>query len=74
VTSPIDSLTPIWYKLVLNFCVYLLPIKSYSTFSICIKMPFEISWEGVRTRIVVSVLDSEPGEPGSNLGAGTADA
>jgi hypothetical protein len=27
-----------------------------------------------RVGIVVSMLDSEPGEPGSNLGACTADA
>jgi hypothetical protein len=35
VTSPIDSLTLIWYRSDLEFCVYLSPIKSYSTFSIC---------------------------------------
>jgi hypothetical protein len=37
VTSPIDSLTPIWYRKALEFCVYLSPIKSYSTFSICMQ-------------------------------------
>jgi hypothetical protein len=35
VTLPFDSLTSTWYRSVLEFCVYLSPIKSYSTFSIC---------------------------------------
>jgi hypothetical protein len=35
VTLSFDSLTPIWCRSVLEFCVYLSPIKSYSTFSIC---------------------------------------
>jgi hypothetical protein len=33
--SPFNSLTPIWYRSVLKFFGYLLPVKSYSTFSIC---------------------------------------
>jgi hypothetical protein len=33
--SPFDSLTAIWYRSVLEFFGYLLPVKSYSTFSIC---------------------------------------
>jgi hypothetical protein len=35
VKSPFDSLTPIWYRSVLEFFDYLLPVQSYSTFSIC---------------------------------------
>jgi hypothetical protein len=35
VKSPFDSLTPIWYRSVLEFFDYLLPVESYSTFSIC---------------------------------------
>jgi hypothetical protein len=34
VKSPFDSLTPIWYRSVLEFFDYLLPVQSYSTFSI----------------------------------------
>jgi hypothetical protein len=33
--SPFALLTPIWYRSVLEFFGYLLPVKSYSTFSIC---------------------------------------
>jgi hypothetical protein len=32
VTSPFDSLTPIWYRSVLEFFVHLSPFSSYSTF------------------------------------------
>jgi hypothetical protein len=35
VKSPFDSLTPIWYRSVLEFFDYLLPVQCYSTFSIC---------------------------------------
>jgi hypothetical protein len=35
VKSPFDCLTPIWYRSVLEFFDYLLPVQSYSTFSIC---------------------------------------
>jgi hypothetical protein len=35
VKSPFDCLTPIWYTSVLEFFDYLLPVESYSTFSIC---------------------------------------
>jgi hypothetical protein len=35
VKSPFDSLIPIWLRSVVKFFGYLLPIKSYSTFSIC---------------------------------------
>jgi hypothetical protein len=35
VKSPFDCLTPIWYRSILEFFDYLLPVQSYSTFSIC---------------------------------------
>jgi hypothetical protein len=35
VKSPFDCLTPIWCRSVLEFFDYLLPVQSYSTFSIC---------------------------------------
>jgi hypothetical protein len=35
VKSPFDCLTAIWYRSVLEFFDYLLPVQSYSTFSIC---------------------------------------
>jgi hypothetical protein len=35
VKSRFDSFTPIWYTSALDFFGYLLPAKSYSTFSIC---------------------------------------
>jgi hypothetical protein len=35
VKSPFDFLTPIWYRSVLEFFNYLLPVQSYSAFSIC---------------------------------------
>jgi hypothetical protein len=35
VKSPSASLTPILYRSVLEFFGYLLPVKSYATFSIC---------------------------------------
>jgi hypothetical protein len=35
VKSPFDCLTPIWYRSVLEFFDHLLPVQSYSTFSIC---------------------------------------
>jgi hypothetical protein len=35
VKSLFDSLTPVWYRSVLELFGYLLPVKSYSTFSIC---------------------------------------
>jgi hypothetical protein len=35
VKSPFDILTPIRYRSVLEFVDYLLPVESYSTFSIC---------------------------------------
>jgi hypothetical protein len=35
VKSPFDCLTPIWYRSVLEFFDCLLPVQSYSTFSIC---------------------------------------
>jgi hypothetical protein len=35
VKSPFDCLTPICYRSVLEFFDYLLPVQSYSTFSIC---------------------------------------
>jgi hypothetical protein len=35
VKSPFDCLTPIWYRPVLEFFDYLLLVKGYSTFSIC---------------------------------------
>jgi hypothetical protein len=41
VKSPFDSLTPIWYRSVLEFFDYLLPVQSYSTFRFSCKMPFE---------------------------------
>jgi hypothetical protein len=47
VTSPIESLTPTWYRSALEFCVYLLPVKSYATFRFACKMPSENSGEGV---------------------------
>jgi hypothetical protein len=35
VKSPFDCLTPVCYRSVLEFFDYLLPVQSYSTFSIC---------------------------------------
>jgi hypothetical protein len=36
VKSLFDSSIPIWYRSVFEFSGYLLPVKNYSTFSICI--------------------------------------
>jgi hypothetical protein len=36
-TSPFASLTPVWYGWPLEFFVYLLPFKSYATFSITLE-------------------------------------
>jgi hypothetical protein len=35
VKSTFDSLTPIWYRSVVDFFGYISPFKSYLTFSIC---------------------------------------
>jgi hypothetical protein len=37
VKSQFDSLALIWYRLAFKFLDYLLPVKSYSTFSICMQ-------------------------------------
>jgi hypothetical protein len=36
VKSPFDSLTPTWYRSVLEFFDYLLPVQSYSKYSMAI--------------------------------------
>ena len=41
VKSPFSSLTPIWYRSVLEFFDYLSPVDSCSTFRLTCKMPFE---------------------------------
>jgi hypothetical protein len=46
VKSPFDFLTPICYRSVLEFFIYLLPVESYSTFLFAFKMPFENSGKG----------------------------
>jgi hypothetical protein len=52
VKSPFDCLTPIWSRSVLEFFDYLLPVQSYSTFSISMysKMSFENFGEGIFPR------------------------
>jgi hypothetical protein len=47
VKSPFDFLTLIWYRLVSEFFGYLLHVKNYSTFSICMQNAFEIFGEGI---------------------------
>jgi hypothetical protein len=50
VKSPFDCLTPIWYRSVLEFFDYLLPVQSYSIFLFACKMPFENFGEGILPR------------------------
>jgi hypothetical protein len=59
VTSPFDSLTPIWYRSALDFFVYLPPIKSYSTFRFACKMPFE-NFEGRDIPLKKFFIDETP--------------
>jgi hypothetical protein len=47
VKSPFDCLTSIWYRPVLEFFDYLLPVESYSTFRFARKLPFENFGEGI---------------------------
>jgi hypothetical protein len=56
VTSPIDSLTPFWYRSVLEVCVYLSDQKLFDFFDLHVKCPLKIRGKGYSPEKICSLM------------------